>query len=278
METLALKKEQARNHRLQGALKKSKAQHLQLQASSRHMQEQLRDLSRRLLLSQEEERKRISRELHDEIVQTLVAISIHLSALTVSDPVNIKELKGKIARTRRLVKKSVNIVHRFARELRPMVLDDLGLIPALQSFIKDFSKRTRLRMYFTAFTRVEDLSDVRKIVLYRVAQSALLNVHKHAKATEVKLSILKLSRIVRLEIHDNGQSFPVDRVSLTQKHARLGLLGSRERVEMVGGKFIVKSNPGAGTTIIAEIPVSTNSSKAKRSKKSPAHKIPRKKT
>ena len=91
-----------------------------------------------------------------------------------------------------------------------------------------------------------------------MAQSALLNVHKHAKATEVKLSIRKLPRVVRLEIHDNGQSFEPDRVLVTQKHQRLGLLGSRERVEMVGGKFIVKSSPGAGTTIIAEIPVSTN--------------------
>ena len=256
METQALKREQARGGRLKNALKKSKTRHLRLLESSRHMQEQLRHLSRRLLLSQEEERKRISRELHDEIVQTLVAISMHLSALTVNDPVDIKELKRKIARTQRLVKKSVNIVHRFARELRPMLLDDLGLIPALQSFIKDFSRRTRLRIHFTAFTRIEDLSGLRKTVLYRVAQSALLNVHKHAKATDIKVSIRKLPRVVRLEIHDNGQSFQPNRLLATQKHMRLGLLGSRERVEMVGGKFTVQCNPGTSTTVIAELPVS----------------------
>jgi signal transduction histidine kinase len=109
METLALKKEKLRVRKLETALAKSETRHTRLLEESRHMQEQLSLLSRRLLLSQEEERKRISRELHDEIVQTLVAISMHLAALTVSLPVDVKELKRKIARTHRLVNKSVNI-------------------------------------------------------------------------------------------------------------------------------------------------------------------------
>jgi signal transduction histidine kinase len=237
------------------ALKKSEAHYAQLFEQSRRMQEQLRHLSRQLLLTQEEERKRISRELHDEIVQTLVGINVHLAALTIKAPVNLKDLKKRISRTQRLVEKSVTIVHRFARELRPTVLDDLGLIPALESFIKDFTKRTRIRIRFTAFAGVEQLNSTQRTVLYRVAQSALANVHKHAHANEAEVSIRKLQDSIRLEIHDNGKSFEMERVLFAKRHKRLGLLGSRERVEMVGGKFGVESAPGHGTTISAEIPI-----------------------
>jgi signal transduction histidine kinase len=250
-----LRQEIVHRHKVELALKKSEAHYAQLFEESLQMQNQLRYLSRQLLLAQEEERKRISRELHDEIVQTLVGINVHLASLKVKARVNIKELLRKISQTQRLVEKSVNIVHRFARELRPTVLDDLGLIPALQSFIKDFTKRTKIRVDFTASPGVEQLNSNKRTVLYRVAQSALTNVHKHARASEVTVRFCKLRRAIRMEIHDNGKSFEVERVLFAQKYKRLGLLGSRERVEMFGGKFGVESAPGKGTTISAEIPV-----------------------
>jgi len=256
-----LKQEIVQRHKVEVALKKSEAHHAQLFEQSRHMQEELRHLSRQLLLAQEEERKRISRELHDEIVQTLVGINVHLASLTMKAPFNIKDLRKKVVQTQRLVEKSVTIVHRFARGLRPTVLDDLGLIPALQSFIKDFTKETKIRIHFTAFAGVEQLNSTQRTVLYRVAQSALANVHKHARASDVKVSIHKLRDAVRLEIHDNGKSFDMERVLFAKRHKRLGLLGSRERVEMVGGKFGVESAPGHGTTISAEIPISGDGQK-----------------
>ena len=251
-----LKREIVQRQKGEEALKKSEAHYAHLFEQSRQMQEQMRHLSRQLLLTQEEERKRISRELHDEIVQTLVGINVHLASLTMKSPVNLKDLRKKIIRTQRLVEKSVTIVHRFARELRPTVLDDLGLIPALQSFIKDFTKRTNIRIHFMTYAGVDQLSDTQRTVLYRVAQSALANVHKHAHASDVKVSIRKLQDAIRLEIHDNGKSFDMERVLFAKRHKRLGLLGSRERVEMVGGKFGVESAPGHGTTISAEIPIS----------------------
>jgi len=253
-----LKQENIQRQKVELALKKSEAHYAQLFEQSRHMQEQLRHLSRQLLLTQEEERKRISRELHDEIVQTLVGINVHLASLTMKAPVNLKDLRKRIIRTQRLVEKSVTIVHRFARELRPTVLDDLGLIPALQSFIKDFTKRTHIVTHFTAFAEVEQLNSTQRTVLYRVAQSALANVDKHAHASEAEVSIRKLQSSIRLEIHDNGKSFEIERVLFAIRHKRLGLLGSRERVEMVGGKFGVESAPGRGTTISAEIPIISN--------------------
>jgi PAS domain S-box-containing protein len=248
----------------EASLKKSEAHYAHLFEQSRQMQEQLRHLSRQLLLTQEEERKRISRELHDEIVQTLVGINVHLASLTMKAPVNLSDLRKNIVRTQRLVEKSVTIVHRFARGLRPTVLDDLGLIPALQSFIKDFTKRTNIRIHFTAFAGVEQLNSTQRTVLYRVAQSALANVHKHAKASDVKVNIHKLQDVIRLEIHDNGKSFDLERVLFAKRHKRLGLLGSRERVEMIGGKFGVESSPGHGTLISAEIPIGGDGAKSRR--------------
>jgi PAS domain S-box-containing protein len=256
-----LKLEIVHRQKVEAALKKSEAHYARLFEQSRHLQEQLRHLSRQLLLAQEEERKRISRELHDEIVQTLVGINVHLASLTLKAPVHLGDLKIKIGRTQRLVEKSVDIVHRFARELRPTVLDDLGLIPALQSFLKDFAKRTKIHTHFTAFAGVEQLNGTQRTVLYRVAQSALTNVDQHAQASSVQVSIRRIKDAVRMEIHDDGKSFEADRVLLAKKHKRLGLLGSRERVEMVGGTFGVESAPGKGTTIRAEIPTNSDTTK-----------------
>jgi len=225
------------------------------------MEKSFSNLSHQLLLAQEEERKRISRELHDQIVQTLVGIHVQLASLSANVQGNLKDFRMKIARTQRLVERSVNIVHRFARELRPTVLDDLGLIPALQSYIKDFSKRTNLHIDFKAFDGVEQLGNTERTVLYRVSQSALANIDKHAHASEVELRISEGPGSIRLEIHDNGRSFDVQRVLFAKRHKRLGLLGSRERVEMVGGKFSVESAPGHGTTVRAEIPFKMGGSK-----------------
>ena len=125
------------------ALKKSEHHYSQLLEKSDRLQEQLRRLSRQILSAQEEERKEISRELHDVIAQTLTGINVRLAALKKEAAINTKGLDRNIARTQRLVEKSVDIVHQFARELRPAVLDDLGLIPALHSFMKNFSTRTR---------------------------------------------------------------------------------------------------------------------------------------
>jgi signal transduction histidine kinase len=218
------------------------------------MQEQLRHLTRQLLLAQEEERKKISRELHDEIAQTLTGINVQLATLKTEATTNIKGLRKKIARTQRMVEKSVDIVHRFARELRPTVLDDLGLIPALHSFVKSLAKRTGIHIHLTVFAAVEKLAGDKRTVLYRVAQEALTNVARHAQASLVDLSIVKLPDSICMKIRDDGKSFQVDRMLNARKNKRLGLLGMRERVEMVGGSFRVESAPGKGTTIRAQIP------------------------
>jgi signal transduction histidine kinase len=238
----------------EAALKKSERHYSQLLEQSDRLQDQLRQLSRQILSAQEEERKEISRELHDVIAQTLTGINVRLAALAKEAAVNTKGLDRNIARTQKLVEKSVDIVHQFARELRPAVLDDLGLIPALHCFMKNFTARTGVRTHLTVFPGVEQLEMARRTVLFRVAQEALTNVARHAKACQVEVGIQKRLDGVCMEIKDDGRSFQVERTLHANGGKRLGLLGMRERVEMVGGRFGIQSAPGKGTTIMAQMP------------------------
>jgi signal transduction histidine kinase len=251
-----LKREIVRRHAVEKALKKSQQHYSLLLEQAHHMQEQLRHLSRQILSAQEEERRRISRELHDEVAQVLTGVNLHLATLKKEVTANTKDVKRKIARTQRLVEKSVNVVHQFAGQLRPPALDDLGLIPALHSHMKDFARQTGIRIRFMSFARgrTKQLDSAKRTVLYRIAQEALANVARHAQATLVKVSVQKRDGEIRMEIKDNGKSFPVQSVLSAGKKKGLGLLGMRERVEMVGGRFAVESSPGKGTTIRADIP------------------------
>ena len=237
------------------ALKKSEHHYSKLLEQSDCLQDQLRQLSRQILSAQEDERKRISRELHDVIAQTLTGINIRLAALKKEAAVNRTGLDRNIALTQRLVEKSVNIVHQLARELRPAVLDDLGVVPALQSFMKSFTERTGVRTHLTAFKEVEQLDTAQRTALFRVAQEALTNVSRHAHANHVEVSIQKQPNSISLKIHDDGKSFQVDRVMRANGGKRLGLLGMRERVEMVGGAFCVESAQGQGTTVRVDLPL-----------------------
>jgi signal transduction histidine kinase len=260
MEALAvtnreLKQEIARRQVVEEALKKSEKHYSQLFEQSRHMQEQLRLLSRQLLSVQEEERKKISRELHDVIAQTLTSINLRLATLKVNATVNTKGLRRNITRTQQLVEHSVNIVHRFARQLRPTVLDDLGLIPALQLFMKGFKEETGIHVSLSTFAAVKQVNGDKGTVLYRVAQEALNNVARHAQATRVDVSVQKLDDAVCMKIKDNGKGFLTESVLHSNRPKRLGLLGMRERLEMVNGNFTIESVRGKGTTILAQIPL-----------------------
>jgi signal transduction histidine kinase len=250
-----LKQEIARRKSAEESLRESKEHYRELLKQSRDMQEQLRLLSRQLLSAQEEERKKISRELHDVIAQTLTSINVRLAALKRDAALNTKGLERGIGRTQRLVQRSVEIVHRFARDLRPTVLDDLGLIPALRSFMSGFTRETGIRVSLCALAGVEPVNADQRTVLYRVAQEALTNVARHAQASQAEMKILKLDGAICLSIRDNGRGFQSERVLQGKKKGRLGLLGMRERLDMVGGGFNVISAPGKGTTVMAKIPL-----------------------
>ena len=240
---LALSGEITRRKSVEGALMEKERGYARAIKESAVLQEQLRHLSRQILSAQENERKEISRELHDMVGQTLTGINIRLAALKAGATLDSKSLARNIAETQQLVEHSVNLVHRFARELRPAVLDDLGLIPALHSFMKSFTERTGVRTHLNAYAGAELLNMPQRTALFRVAQEALTNVGRHARASRVEVSIEK---------RPDGAC--MQRVLLARGSKRLGLLGMRERLEMVGGRFGVESAPGKGTTIEAIVP------------------------
>jgi signal transduction histidine kinase len=250
-----LKAETRQRRAAEESLKKSEQHYAMLLAQSRQMQEQLRQLSRQLLSAQEEERKKISRELHDVIAQTLTSINVRLTALRKEATLNTKGIERSIERTQKLVEHSVNIVHRFARELRPTVLDDLGLIPALHSYMKNFRAETGIRVSLSASAAVEEVNGDKRTVLYRVAQEALANVARHARATQAEVKFELLDGAIAMRIWDNGKGFDQGRRAHANRVSRLGLLGMKERLEMVGGNFNIASGRGKGTTVLAQIPL-----------------------
>lgn len=259
-----LEQEIVRRQAVEKSLKDSEQNKSRLLEQSRVLQEQLRQLSRQILTAQEEERREISRELHDVIAQTLAGINIRLAGLKQDAARNPKGLDRSIARTQRLVEKSVDLVHQFARELRPAVLDDLGLIPALHAFLKNFTTHTGVLTHLTVFADIETIDPSKRTMLYRIAQEALTNVARHAKATNVAVRFRKLPSAIRMTVKDDGKSFDTARVETAHGSNRLGLLGMRERAEMVGGVFSIESAPGHGTAVHVEFPFKTRRSAGSR--------------
>jgi len=208
-----------------------------------------------LLSVQEEERLRISRDLHDAIGQTLTGINVGLATLKQEAATDSQELAQAITRAQQLVERSMKTVHQFAWELRPTLLDDLGLVPALRSYAKSFTARTGIRVRFAADAKFDRLDADRSTALFRVAQGALSNVERHARAGHAQLSLSSLPGAVRLEVRDGGRSFDVRRMETSRANKHLGLLVMRERMEMVGGSFSITSSPKSGTTVRADVPL-----------------------
>ena len=214
----------------------------------------LKNLSRKILHAQEEERRRISRELHDEVGQSLTAISVGLATLRNNGTAKSESFSRTVAGTQRLLEGTMETVHRFARELRPAMIDELGLLPALRSHVKNFSEHTGLRVQLHADPTAERLNSEQKIAVFRIAQESLTNVAKHARASRVTISLHPANDGVCMEIADNGKSFRAGPGSAAKQRQRLGLLGMQERVRLVNGQFSVRPEPGRGTTVRVTIP------------------------
>ena len=209
-----------------------------------------------ILHVQEEERKRISRELHDEVGQTLAAINTHL-ALVQRDRLGDQDssLRARIADVEKLLVGAIERMHRFARALRSAALDDLGLLPALRSYLKDYAERTGLLVRFERAAGDVQLSSEQKTALFRIAQESLTNVARHAQATEVVVTFGFVKGGIQLQVGDNGKGFSTKRQLMAAGKTRLGLLGMQERVRLVNGRCILQSSPGRGTTVTAYIPL-----------------------
>jgi signal transduction histidine kinase len=247
--------------RTERALRKSEEHFRELFNEARRMEENLRSLSNQVLHAQEEERKRISRELHDEVGQALTAVSVTLATLKNGRDMELPIVGKKLADAQHLLQESMQAVHGFARELRPTILDELGLLPALRSCLKAFADRTGLAVRFSANPMAEQLTSEQKTVLFRVAQESLTNVAKHAKASCVDVVLRKLGDNIRMDVADNGKSFRETPNHRAKGKRRLGLLGMQERMRLINGTFTVRPDPGHGTLIRVLIPFNSPSAR-----------------
>jgi len=250
-----LAREIAGRKRTEKALRESQDHYRLLFHEACLMQENLRNLSNQILHVQEAERKRISRELHDEVGQALTALDTNLAMLQRNGAVDRDLLKRKIGDMHTLLGQTMECVHRFARELRPAMLDELGLLPALRSYLKRFAERTGLCVHFKASPEAEKLDDEQKTALFRVCQESLTNVARHAQASHVTATLRHLGNGVRMQITDDGKAFSVEQQLSGKGKKRLGLLGMQERVRLVNGRFGIKSIPGKGTSVTVEVPI-----------------------
>lgn len=253
-----LKTEIARRKAVEATLRTAKRQQVLLLQQSAKQQALLRELSHSLLHAQEQERQRISHELHDVVVQSLVGISFQLANMDQDPSQNDHALKQKVKRAQELVSGTTEIVHSFARDLRPTLLDDLGLVPALKTFLQGFMKDTGIRTSLNLRKDANLIEGEQSTTIYRVVQAALANIasHAHASQVEITISVESSDGSIHMEISDNGQGFDMNAEETAKKRGRLGLLGMRERVEMIGGAFDIQSQPGAGTTVSVTLPAS----------------------
>ena len=244
----------AHRNKVEKSLRKSEHSSGLLLTQAREMQEEMRSLSRRTLTAQENERKRISRELHDVIAQTLAGINVRLAVLRSQSAASAEDFHKKIEFTERLVEQSVETVDRFASDLRPVVLDDIGLIPALKTVIDSFTTHYGIPVKMTASPGVEELDVSSLTTIFRISQEALTDIGRHSNASLVKLDLRSTETSFRLKIGDNGHGLASKGKSPASETQRLGILGMRERAEMIGGSFLIRSAPGNGTLIRVDLP------------------------
>jgi signal transduction histidine kinase len=251
-----LEKEIQVRRRAESALRESKDHYYRLFQQAHAMERDLRELSARVLSTQEDERKRISRELHDEVGQALTAVNVAFAMLKKHvRPGDVFE--RKVAMAEQLLAQSMETVHAFARELRPAMLDHLGFHPALRAHAAVFARRTGIKTRLVAHPEMSRINGPQGDVLFRVAQEALNNAFKHSGATSVRVAFSCDGDFLGMEIADNGCSFCVEEKLGAKPTGRLGLLGMKERVRLVNGTFAIESRPGHGTRIRVQIPLDT---------------------
>ena len=211
------------------------------------LEEERRTSGRRALMAQEGERRRIARELHDEVGQTLTGVVLQLESVHRAAPGELAEQVGLVQETAR---EGVEQVREIARGLRPQALDEFGLRSALVTLAAGFSERSRLEVRHVVSKELPQLAPEQDLAIYRVAQESLTNAARHAGATTVELSLMPLNGSVVLEVRDDGRGITDAQVS----GQGVGLGGMRERALLVGGRLTVRRCPEGGTAVRLEVP------------------------
>jgi two-component system sensor histidine kinase DegS len=211
----------------------------------------------KVLLAIEEERKRIAREIHDGPAQMLANVFLRLELLEKLIGENPEKGKEEIASFKEIVKESLKEVRNFIFALRPMILDDLGLIPTLKRYLKNMEEHFNISSEFIIIGDEKRMSSVLEMALFRIIQEALNNVIKHANAKNVKVILEVGEKEISVNIKDDGIGFiPEDYIHFRKYSNNLGLVSMKERAELLGGIFKIKSKLGEGTNVFVKIPLS----------------------
>jgi len=229
--------------------------HLEQQGQQRYQElarsrSQLEALSARLVDAQETERRSISRELHDEVGQSLGALLVEVGSLEATIPTGATQIKDHVDKIKSVAETTVETVRNIALLLRPSMLDDLGLIAALEWQGREVSRRSETEVEIQSVDVSETIPDEYKICIYRLVQEALNNAARHSAAKNAKVTVEQKTNKILVTVSDDGRGFDPKRVR------GLGLLGMEERVKRLGGKLTIDSKPGSGTTLRAEFPLS----------------------
>lgn len=229
--------------------------HLEQQGQQRYQElarsrSQLEALSARLVDAQETERRSISRELHDEVGQSLGALLVEVGSLEATIPTGATEIKDHVDKIKSVAETTVETVRNIALLLRPSMLDDLGLVAALEWQGREVSRRSETEVEIQPVGVSETIPDEYKICIYRLVQEALNNAARHSAAKNAKVTVEQKTNKILVTVSDDGRGFDPKRVR------GLGLLGMEERVKRLGGKLTIDSKPGSGTTLRAEFPLS----------------------
>ncbi|MBI2872932.1 MAG: PAS domain-containing sensor histidine kinase [Chloroflexi bacterium] len=225
-------------------------------ATAQEMREMgLRSLVRQVTQAQEDERARIARELHDDTLQALILLSREMEGVADACDEGSEHLRVHLRKMAALAGSTAEDLRRFSRDLRPSILDDLGLIPAIEWLTTDLGRRTGLDARFRAEGAARRLSSHVELALFRIAQEALRNVEKYASASTVEIVLTFESSGTTLKVTDNGAGFAVPATMDEFVHAgKLGLVGLKERASLVGGTLGVRSAPGQGTEVSVVVP------------------------
>ncbi len=214
--------------------------------------EQLRALSVYLQYVREDERIRISRQVHDELGQALTGLKMDLYWLATRVPKQLKSVQKKTKTMSAHIDTTIQTVRRISTELRPGILDDLGLMAALEWHAQEFQARTRIQCVVKSELNEAILDRDLNTAFFRIFQETLTNIIRHAQASRVTVHLKKSGRNLVLEVRDNGRGISESEITNTKS---IGLLGMRERAALLGGKVLIEGHPGQGTTVLVIIPI-----------------------
>lgn len=216
---------------------------------------QAQEMALSIIRAQEEERKRIAREIHDGPAQSMANIVMRTEYCIKLLDMSPEQVRGELVSLQNLVRLSLMDVRKIIFDLRPMVLDDLGLAPAIKRYLSNYKEQYGLKVEFLCFGQQRRLDSSVEVALFRIVQELVSNVHKHARAKNAVVKIELLRKKINLHVKDDGIGFDLEQVMADKDREGYGLIGMRERVQLLSGDINIATAPGQGTSINLSIPL-----------------------